>query len=254
MLLGNYNVFNSNPGRAKGGPTDPTIFYKGSNNMNFYTGDAVITSVTDKASFSNGYYPPYTWILAPKAGGLSMVYRKIVGTGDITDANLAGGLNGDATLTGAGDITSATGNLIVSAVAALSGSGDITADISGTLQGVVNLVGAGDLTAALGALASLVADLTGAGDVTSGISAIGSMSANIVVSGDVVTAQECAAAVWEALAADFNNPGTMGEKMNSAASAGDPWSTSLPGSYAAGTAGNIVGSKLLTTGKFIALK
>lgn len=254
MLRPNYNVFNSNPGRAIGGPTDPTIFYKGSNNMNFYTGEAVVTSVTDRASFSNGYYPPYTWILAPKAGGLSMVYKKMVGAGDITAANLAGGLNGDAPLTGSGDITSAIGNLIVSAVAALSGSGDITADIAGTLQGVANLVGSGDITAALGALASLVASLTGTGDVTSGIVATGSMSADIVVSGDVLTAQECAAAVWEALAASFNNPGTMGEKMNSAASAGDPWSTSLPGAYGAGTAGSIVGSKLLTTGKFIALK
>ena len=47
---------------------------------------------------------------------------------------------------------------------------------------------------------------------------------------------------WEDLASSHNTAGTMGAKINSAASAGDPWATSLPGSYAAGSAGKIVGS------------
>ena len=37
-------------------------------------------------------------------------------------------------------------------------------------------------------------------------------------------------------------PGSMGDKINNAASAGDPWGTTLPGSYAPGTAGNMIGS------------
>jgi len=36
--------------------------------------------------------------------------------------------------------------------------------------------------------------------------------------------------------------------------AGDPWATTLPGSYADGTAGKILGSKVLTTTKFLGLK
>jgi hypothetical protein len=35
--------------------------------------------------------------------------------------------------------------------------------------------------------------------------------------------------------------GSLGAKVNSAASAGDPWATALPGSYSAGTAGAILG-------------
>lgn len=35
--------------------------------------------------------------------------------------------------------------------------------------------------------------------------------------------------------------GSLGAKVNSAASAGDPWSTTLPGSYSAGSAGKLVG-------------
>lgn len=35
----------------------------------------------------------------------------------------------------------------------------------------------------------------------------------------------------------------MGGLVNDAGAAGDPWNTTLPGAYAAGTAGNIVGNQ-----------
>ena len=38
--------------------------------------------------------------------------------------------------------------------------------------------------------------------------------------------------------------GSLGDKVNNAASAGDPWATVLPGAYAAGTAGNIIGNRV----------
>ena len=38
--------------------------------------------------------------------------------------------------------------------------------------------------------------------------------------------------------------GSLGAAVNSAASAGDPWSTAVPGSYAAGTAGYKIGTNL----------
>lgn len=38
--------------------------------------------------------------------------------------------------------------------------------------------------------------------------------------------------------------GSLGAKVNSAASAGDPWAIVLPGAYGAGTAGNIIGNRL----------
>lgn len=48
--------------------------------------------------------------------------------------------------------------------------------------------------------------------------------------------------VWDATASSHNTAGTTGNKLNSAASAGDPWLTSVPGAYGAGTAGQIIGS------------
>lgn len=68
------------------------------------------------------------------------------------------------------------------------------------------------------------------------------------------SANSLASAVWSALAASYNESGTMGAKLNSASAAGDPWTADLPGTYSGSQAGKIVGSKLLTIAKFLALK
>lgn len=53
-----------------------------------------------------------------------------------------------------------------------------------------------------------------------------------------------AAAVLDVAASSHNTANTIGAKINSAASAGDPWATLLPGSYTAGEAGYILGNFL----------
>jgi hypothetical protein len=47
-------------------------------------------------------------------------------------------------------------------------------------------------------------------------------------------------AVLNAVASQYNIPGTIGNKINSAASAGDPWSAELPGSYTGDEAGKMI--------------
>lgn len=49
--------------------------------------------------------------------------------------------------------------------------------------------------------------------------------------------------VWDELIVDHLNSGTTGLSLQNAASA-DPWGTTIPGAYGAGTAGNIVGNNL----------
>ncbi len=51
-------------------------------------------------------------------------------------------------------------------------------------------------------------------------------------------------AVWDVAIAGHVGAGSTGLALNSASSAGDPWNTALPGSYASGTAGFIVGTNL----------
>src|SRR4029077_14550530 len=55
------------------------------------------------------------------------------------------------------------------------------------------------------------------------------------------------AQIWDEPIAGHLTPGSTGAKLNSAGSAGDPWTTALPGSYGAGTAGKIVGDNINAT-------
>lgn len=61
------------------------------------------------------------------------------------------------------------------------------------------------------------------------------------------TAAVVAAAVWDLSTTGHTTSGTFGAAVNAAGSAGDPWSTLLPGSYGAGTAGKIIGDNLNAT-------
>lgn len=60
---------------------------------------------------------------------------------------------------------------------------------------------------------------------------------------EVNTPALIADAVWEEQISDHSGTsGSTAEALNAAGAAGDPWSTSLPGAYSAGQAGNIVGN------------
>ena len=53
--------------------------------------------------------------------------------------------------------------------------------------------------------------------------------------------------VWDEATSGHATAGTTGAALTAAGSAGDPWSTSLPGAYGAGTAGKILGDNLNAT-------
>jgi phage baseplate assembly protein W len=58
-----------------------------------------------------------------------------------------------------------------------------------------------------------------------------------------LTAVEVENAVWDAVLADHLDAGSTGAGLNAAGSAGDPWTTALPGAYGAGSAGAILASR-----------
>jgi len=110
----------------------------------------------------------------------------------------------------------------------------------------------------IGAVAGAVGSVTGnvggnvIGTVASVVGAVGSVAGNVGgnVTGTIggyASGQDPATLVLGATAANWNTAGTIGNKINSAASAGDPWNTALPGSYGAGTAGFILGNNLNAT-------
>jgi hypothetical protein len=54
-------------------------------------------------------------------------------------------------------------------------------------------------------------------------------------------------AVWDEATSGHSTAGTTGKALTDAGSAGDPWSTALPGAYTAGSAGYILGTNLNAT-------
>jgi hypothetical protein len=185
----------------------------------------------------------------------------LLGQGDITAA--LGALSGAlADLTGTGTL-SATGQTVVSIFSDLSGNGTLTftSDIIGILEGVVNLAGTSSqvadivgawymssgltgtstLAASLESIANLVSALTSSGVLNASSNAYAGMSANIQIGvNDPLSPENLAASLWNSLASLYNNPGTMGEKLNSAGGAADPWGTILPGSYTGTEAGKVL--------------
>lgn len=65
-------------------------------------------------------------------------------------------------------------------------------------------------------------------------------------------ASAIADAVWDEALAGHAGAGSAGAALSAAGTAGDPWSTALPGSYAEGTAGEILGGLSVSTASAIA--
>lgn len=238
MLLNNYSYINSVLGRQFGGLTNPTKYNKPEVMRNYFSqpesGDI---ERVKRDSFPTGANPPYSLVMGDK-GGLISATTTISGTGNIS-SNLTQGKALSATLSGTSTL-SANASLIVQLAAALAGTSELTASAKGVINMAANLAGSGNMAAGLSMLVGLAATLNGAGGISANLRGTASMSADIQVNSGAATTNELVAAIWGAIAANYNEPGTMGQKLNGAASAGDPWGTALPGSYADGEAGKIL--------------
>jgi hypothetical protein len=65
--------------------------------------------------------------------------------------------------------------------------------------------------------------------------------------GSAPTVQQIVDGVWDEAIASHLDSGSTGAALNGAGAAGDPWGTTLPGAYGAGTAGKILGDNLNAT-------
>lgn len=223
MLVGNYTNYNKLPIKFTGGGQNAVLNQTGSQS-NFYQSGRrrsrmmqdMITTALQFYALPNGSYPTLSWFIPQKAGQIGSS-NQIYGNG-VSAGNLAGGLPSDANLSGAGDITNGNLTLIAQLIASLTGAGDVTPPptLLGKLELISNqLTGAGAITATLTAFASVQADLAGAGSLAVVPYATGDLSADITGE-SVLSPQNLAAAVWSALAAQFNASGTTGEQLNNA--------------------------------------
>lgn len=216
----------------------------------FYGGEHTVAGQTSKASIPSGNRHPIAWTMAPKPGGMASHKAAEITLSQDALAVLGLPASGSAEIA---FTTTATGGLIVSG----SGSASITFDAQGTILSVAAGSGSAIVTLSGSALIGALAGISGQSTVTltptAVIAAIGYLS-GLSTNEAEFSPDALARAVWEALAADFNTAGSMGAKLNSASAAGDPWTAELPGTYATGQAGDVVGAKLLTLAKFLGLE
>jgi hypothetical protein len=112
---------------------------------------------------------------------------------------MAGGVNGEATITGTGDLA-ATGALIISMLAAITGSGTVSsAVVLAFLNLAADLAGDGDVAGALVAIGHAAAALEGEGTSAGLATALGELAAGITVTGDLLTTGNIGNAVWAIL-------------------------------------------------------
>lgn len=184
-------------------------------------------------SLPSGNRHPSAWMMPQKAGALA-ARNSLTGSGTVAGTALAVKL-AQAALTGSGELN-AIGGLIVQLIAAITGSGEVSdADVKAFLQAVAAISGTGAVSDAdLEGLGALLAALTASGTAAgSTLTGIGELDADLVVTGTGLSTANVGAAVWSALAASNNESGTMGEKLNDAGSASNPWTEVIESGYTA---------------------
>jgi hypothetical protein len=238
MLLSNYSYINRVLGRNHSGPTNPLWINKPEVMRNFYAPDDINNILQiKKDSFSTGSAPPYSYVLGPKGALLSSTTQS--NGASTLSGGISQGINILSDLEGSGSVVSNL-SLITSMNATIAGIGDLTASLVGTIALSATVGGTGTISAGLSLVSSLIAALDGEGLLTANLKGTLAMEADIYVNQSEATVQQLVEGVWNAIAADFNNPGTTGQALGAAGSAGDPWITTLPGAYTGDQAGAIV--------------
>lgn len=189
-------------------------------------------------SFPTGTNVPYSIVMGDK-GSLISSTTYTNGNGELSITSLSKGLAAQSDITASGDVITANLSLIIQLATSILSSCTVSASLVGKLEMAASLAASGDMSASLGLIAFCVSEITGDATITCGLRGETGISADIS-SSSVLSPESLASAVWNSIAASFNTAGTMGNKLNSAASAGDPWGTALPGSYADGEAGKIL--------------
>jgi len=248
-LIGNRSVLEKTAGRWLGGDLtgigkNRSSFNKSGFHRNQFFGSA---GISNKLGVPSGYEPPACWVIPTKGGGLTAF--NTMTAPNVMTAGMSNGINVSSTMTSDNTLGPANLSLIVGLSCTLLSNCAVTADGKALANMAADMAATGDISGAVSALAFCVATMTGNGTLDdSNLRGTAKLEASLTSTGDVLTTANVASAVWGALAIAINNPGTAGEALLNAGSAGDPWATALPGAYGSGTAGNIIGNLLTSIG------
>ena len=237
-LLGNYSVILKNPVTFIGGTqvSNCRNAFNETGQMRQRYYPETIEGLPLTTAIPEGYLHPNAWMMPYELGSMSI--SNLNGAGAVVGSGVAG-LAGEVTMVGVG-VLDASGGLLAGLTVNITGSGNLTALGGGLLEAIATMAGQGLLTGALGAEAGLTVTMAGIGTLTASPQGTGEMVLEIYVNESQATVNQIVAAVWSALAAEYNESGTMGQKLNGAGSAGDPWTTDLSAYNTDNTAGKIL--------------
>lgn len=237
-LLGNYSVILKNPATFIGGTQVSNcrgaFNASGQLKQRFYP--ETIDGLPLTTALPEGYLAPNAWLLPYDIGSMSI--SNLNGTGAFTGTGTAG-LGGTLSMSGSG-VFDATGGLLAGLILEMTGSGSMTLSGGGLIEAFLAMAGTSEFNAAISANAGMTLAMSGVGSMTLAPQATGEMVLEIFVNESQATVNQIVAAVWSALAVEYNESGTMGQKLNGAGSAGDPWTTDLSGYNTTDTAGLIL--------------
>jgi hypothetical protein len=143
-------------------------------------------------------------------------------------------------------VTGAVGS-VTGAVGSVTAAVTVTGDLSATMKtSVTTAATAATPTVTAGTVSDKTGyALTSAYDLAKTAAQDGDAMTLTSAYDPAKTAAPTIAQIWEELIASHDGvSGSMAAALHAAGSAGDPWATALPGSYGAGTAGEILGTNL----------
>lgn len=244
-LIGNYTINNRQPLRQLGGGIG---FMTAAQYSPHGSWKNRLSSFGQLSGTPYGYLAPISWVLPNQPGAM-----KIIGAGVSSgSATAAGGRAMEPV--GAG---TSIGSVAAGAVVPMVPQGAATSIGAVAMAGAAAMVPQGAATStgsvAAGGIINILAlngSASGTGAVT--LTALGFM---VPESGGptALSPEGLANAVLDALLADHNAAGTVGEALNNVGAGANPWSSDLSTNTTPGTFGERV-QKLLTTAKFLGLK
>lgn len=165
--------------------------------------------------------------------------------GSVTGA--VGSVTGSVGSVASGGITAAS--IATGAIDADSLAADAVAEIADGVwdEALSGHTGAGSAGKAVGDVlddtgtAGVIVASLAANSITASAVATGAIDADALATDAV---NEIVDQVWDETLGDHVGSGTTGAGLTAAGSAGDPWSTSVPGAYGAGTAGYLIGTHI----------
>jgi hypothetical protein len=247
-LIGNYSVLNKSCALFTNGTATAGAYAANTrSNWNSPTQNFArnVNSFSRNSSRPSGMNVGEAYTMSVSATNLELAsFTFINGAGYLAATATLAKLS-TAALSGVGSLTGSVG-AVVKAASNLAGVGSITANLGILSKLNSNLSGSGSLTSAASLKAKLLANLSGAGSIVGNVKGKNAMTAAITIGGTGYLSNDdvsrLSGAVWDVDTAPHSIAGSTGKALQDAGSAGDPWGTAIPASYAEGTAGYKLGS------------